>query len=76
MTKAFITGGSGFVGCPCIRAMLENVSLEHAQTSPPITRTRVWLTDEEVRLDGSKAREQLGYAPVISREHGLIELRA
>jgi nucleoside-diphosphate-sugar epimerase len=43
---------------------------------PPLARFTVWLSALECTLDDGKAREQLGYQPVITREHGLTELQA
>jgi nucleoside-diphosphate-sugar epimerase len=42
---------------------------------PPIARFAVWVSALECTLDDSKAREQLGYQPVVTREHGLTELQ-
>lgn len=44
--------------------------------APPITRSAVRLIGDEVTIDDAKARRELGYAPVISREAGLAEMRA
>lgn len=44
--------------------------------TPPLTRTAYWLSSLECTIDISKAREELGYAPVRAREEGLEELRA
>jgi len=41
---------------------------------PPITRLAVWNSALECTVDDSKAREELGYRPVISREDGLAAL--
>jgi nucleoside-diphosphate-sugar epimerase len=43
---------------------------------PPVTRTGVRLVGEEVTVSDAKARRELGYAPVVTREAGLAELRA
>ena len=43
---------------------------------PPLTRLAVWLSSQECTIDVSKARAELGYLPVVSREEGLAELRA
>jgi nucleoside-diphosphate-sugar epimerase len=43
---------------------------------PPLTRLAVWLSSQECTIDISKARRELGYEPVISREEGLEGLRA
>lgn len=43
---------------------------------PPLTRQAYATSAVEVSLDIGKARRELGYEPVISREEGLAELRA
>jgi nucleoside-diphosphate-sugar epimerase len=43
--------------------------------APPLTRMTAWVTGLECTLDDSLAREELGYAPVKTREQGLDELR-
>jgi nucleoside-diphosphate-sugar epimerase len=42
---------------------------------PPLTRLTVWVSGLETTLDITRAREELGYAPVKSIEQGLEELR-
>ncbi len=42
---------------------------------PPLTRFAFWVSSQECTIRIDKAREQLGYEPVISREQGLAELR-
>jgi nucleoside-diphosphate-sugar epimerase len=44
--------------------------------SPPLSRFSAWILTQECTIDISKARQQLGYEPVISRDEGLAELRA
>jgi nucleoside-diphosphate-sugar epimerase len=44
--------------------------------SPPLTRTAVWLSSLEMTIKIDKAREELGYRPVVSIEEGLERLRA
>jgi nucleoside-diphosphate-sugar epimerase len=46
------------------------------KSRPPITRLAVWLSSVECTIDISRAREELGYAPVRTREEGFAELRA
>lgn len=41
-----------------------------------MTLFRSWLLTQECTIDISKAREELGYAPIVSRELGLAELGA
>jgi nucleoside-diphosphate-sugar epimerase len=40
-----------------------------------LPRFAFWVATQDCILDDTKAREQLGYAPVKSREEGLAELR-
>jgi nucleoside-diphosphate-sugar epimerase len=42
--------------------------------SPPLTRMAVWVSSLETTIDISRAREELGYEPVRTREDGLDEL--
>jgi nucleoside-diphosphate-sugar epimerase len=44
--------------------------------NPPVTRVAVKLIGEEVTVDDSKARQQIGYRNRISREDGLAEMGA
>jgi nucleoside-diphosphate-sugar epimerase len=44
--------------------------------APPMTTFRSWLLTQECTIDISKAREELGYAPIVSQEQGLAELRS
>ena len=41
---------------------------------PPLTRFALWAASQECTIDDSKARRELGYAPIVSREEGLAEL--
>jgi nucleoside-diphosphate-sugar epimerase len=43
---------------------------------PPLTRFALWAASQECTLDDSKARSELGYKPVISREEGLAAMAA
>jgi nucleoside-diphosphate-sugar epimerase len=43
---------------------------------PPMTLFRSWLLTQECTIDISRARAELGYAPIVSHEQGLAELRA
>ena len=43
--------------------------------SPPLTRTAVWLSAVEITIKIDKAREELGYKPVVSIDDGLERLR-
>ena len=44
--------------------------------APPLARFALWVSALECTLDDTKARDQLGYQPVVSRDHGLTELQA
>jgi nucleoside-diphosphate-sugar epimerase len=43
---------------------------------PPMTRFRSWLLTQECTIDISKARQELGYAPILSHEEGLTTMRS
>ena len=43
---------------------------------PPLARFGLWASALEGTVDDAKAREQLGYTPVITRERGLTALQA
>jgi nucleoside-diphosphate-sugar epimerase len=42
---------------------------------PPVTRLTYWLSAQECTINISKAREELGYVPVKTRDEGMAELR-
>jgi nucleoside-diphosphate-sugar epimerase len=42
--------------------------------APPLTRLAVWVSSRECTLDIARARRELGYRPVVSREQGLAAL--
>jgi nucleoside-diphosphate-sugar epimerase len=48
--------------------------LFHLAGQPPITRAEIRLFGEEVTVVDDKARRELGYAPVVTREAGLRRL--
>jgi nucleoside-diphosphate-sugar epimerase len=43
---------------------------------PPLTRMAMWLSALECTIDTSRARTELGYLPIISRDEGLAALTA
>jgi nucleoside-diphosphate-sugar epimerase len=43
--------------------------------APPLTRFASWVASQECTLDDYRARTELGYAPLTSREQGMRELR-
>ena len=48
----------------------------HLRGAPPVTRMMLKLMGEEVTIDDSKARRELGYAGRVSFEEGIREMRA
>jgi nucleoside-diphosphate-sugar epimerase len=55
-------------------AAVETVWRLARREDPPLTRLTVWLAGLECTLDTTRAREELGYAPVVTRAQGLSEL--
>jgi nucleoside-diphosphate-sugar epimerase len=49
-------------------------SITRRKDLPPITRTAVRLIGQELTFSDRKARAELGYAPIVTRELGLAEL--
>jgi nucleoside-diphosphate-sugar epimerase len=47
----------------------------HLKSSPPLTRLAYWLSAQECTIDISRARAELGYEPVRTREDGIEEIR-
>lgn len=45
-------------------------------SSPPLTRFAVWASGLECTISDARAREELGYREVKTREEGLAELRS
>jgi nucleoside-diphosphate-sugar epimerase len=56
-------------GCEAVWRLLR------LKSAPPLTRMAVWISALETTIDISRAREELGYTPVVSIEDGLEELR-
>ncbi len=70
-TCAFVTGGCGAEpvrGEPADAASM-------AAAAAPLTRLAVWLSAAETTIDITRARTELGYAPVRTIDEGLEELR-
>jgi nucleoside-diphosphate-sugar epimerase len=44
--------------------------------NPPVTRFSVWASGRECTIDISRAKRELGYRPVTSRQEGLAALRS
>lgn len=56
-------------------ALLEGLyALHPAQPEPPLTASSVRLLTRGMTLDLTRARERLGYAPVVTPEEGLTEV--
>ena len=74
-----VTPPSGSVPAPVARAVAavgETAwKLLPLRGSPPLTRFASWVSSQECTLDDHRARSELGYAPVVSREEGMRELR-
>ncbi|MGI5132372.1 NAD-dependent epimerase/dehydratase family protein [Pseudonocardia sp. CA-107938] len=49
-------------------------SAARVTSTPPLTRLRYWLSAHECTIDISRARTDLGYTPVITRDDGLSAL--
>jgi nucleoside-diphosphate-sugar epimerase len=43
---------------------------------PPVASFAVWASGLEATIDDTKAREQLAYRPVMTRDHGLTAMQA
>jgi nucleoside-diphosphate-sugar epimerase len=43
---------------------------------PPMTKFRSWILTQECTIEIGKAREELGYKPLVSHEQGLAAMRA
>lgn len=49
-------------------------TISRRKSTPPITRTMVRLIGQELTFSDRKAREELGYVPIMTRNMGLAEL--
>ncbi len=84
VTELVATEGAdpGGRNVPAAVAMPAAAALEGAwralrrKGEPPITRLAVWNSALECTVSDAKARQELGYEPVITREEGLAALRA
>jgi len=82
----FVTDGPPVVWREFIGELLRTQGVDPPTRSAPaalgrvllalrqLNRFELWLSTQECTLDDSKAREQLGYAPVTSRADGLATL--
>jgi nucleoside-diphosphate-sugar epimerase len=60
---------------PIARALMEAGERLPLPGEPPLPRFAFWVASQDCILDDSKARDQLGYRPVKTRDEGLAELR-
>jgi nucleoside-diphosphate-sugar epimerase len=78
LEKAGVTPGDGSVPRWLARAAAWLAELAwrtfHLAGEPPITRSAIRLIGEEVTVVDDKARRELGYAPVVTREQGLAAI--
>ncbi|HEY5976557.1 MAG TPA: NAD-dependent epimerase/dehydratase family protein [Solirubrobacterales bacterium] len=65
----------GWVAAPLARVSETAWKLMPLSGEPPMTRFRAWILTQECTIDISKARAELGYQPIVSREDGLAEMR-
>jgi nucleoside-diphosphate-sugar epimerase len=74
-----VTPPTASVPAPVARALAATVEtawkLLPLGGRPPLTRFAAWVASLECTLDDSRARDELGYAPLVSREEGMRELR-
>lgn len=64
----WIAGAAAVVGEAAWRAL-------SLRGQPPVTRLAYWLASQECTIDISRARGELGYAPVITIDEGIEELQ-
>ncbi|AUT01990.1 NAD-dependent epimerase [Nostoc sp. CENA543] len=58
-----------------IALLVETIwTITQRQDVPPITRTMIRLIGQELTFSDSKARLEIDYAPIVSRDFGLAEL--
>jgi nucleoside-diphosphate-sugar epimerase len=58
-----------------VAVLMETIwRITRRQDIPPITRTMVRLIGQELTFTDRKAREELGYTPIVTRDFGLAEL--
>jgi nucleoside-diphosphate-sugar epimerase len=74
-----VTPPSASVPAPVVRALAAAGEtawkLLPLRGAPSVTRFVSWIASQECTLDDTRARTELGYAPVVAREDGLRELR-
>ena len=74
-----VTPPSGSVPAPVARALAAAGEtawkLLPLRRQPPLTRFAAWVASLECTIDDTRARRELGFAPVVTREQGMRELR-
>ena len=74
-----VTPPTGSVPSPVARAVAadrrDGLEALPLPGTPPLTRFAAWVSSLECTLDDTRARTELGYAPVVSRDEGMRELR-
>ncbi len=63
------------VGITAAAALEATWRLLRRPGQPPVDHLSIWISGQECTIDTTKAREELGYEPVITREDGLERLR-
>jgi nucleoside-diphosphate-sugar epimerase len=63
-----------WTAAPLARAAEAAWKLLPLKGTPPMTTFRSWLLTQECTIDIAKAREELGYAPLVTHDQGLAEL--
>ena len=66
----------GWVARPAAAAAETVWKALRLKSAPPISRMPAWLASQECTINITKARTELGYVPVITREEGLAQLAA
>lgn len=66
----------GWIARPAAAAAETVWTALRLKSAPPISRMPAWLASQECTIDITKARSELGYVPVITREQGMAELAA
>ena len=62
------------VPVPVARALME-IGERVRPMDPPLPRFAFWISTQDCILDDTRAREEIGYAPVVSHADGLAALR-
>lgn len=65
----------GWIAYPTAFVMEAIWSVTSPGNLPPIYREQLALIGQEVTVNDAKARAELGYVPVVSREQGLAEMK-